>query len=203
MGEEERNEPQEVKEVKLGRWATVALVFGLVVVVFILVITFRGCSVQKSVNSNPTGQTVQTSAANPPETTTNVPKEPSLPAQTKPSFEGSPSAPVENPTIENNGSSTGEDSGLSKDGAFAEVADPVLSEIYSDFGMVVGKHIYVKGGSYIYGVNVSVVINESSVMAEYFCPRKTYEGLSSGDSLKVQYQLDSTGNISIYSISRG
>ena len=200
MGDEEQ---KDVSEVKLGRGATVALVIGLVVVMFILVITVRGCSIQKTVNSGSGGQTSQTTVKEPSTTTSKVPSETTKPSQKDPENQGSVSPPVENPTTPNDSNISGEQSGNNNNLGFSEVADPVLSNQRSGFGMVVGKHIYKKSGSYVYGVSISIIINEQSVMAEYFCPRRTYDELSSGDSLDVTYQVDSNGAVSIYSISRG
>lgn len=203
MGDEELNEQKEVESVKLGRGATVALVIGLAVAAFILIITVRGCSVQKSVNSGSSSQTSQTVSTEPPTTSSNVPSETTKPTQKELENQGSVTSPVENPTTPNDPNSSGEQSGVVDNSGFSEVADPVLSETRTGYGMVVGKHIYKKSGSYIYGVTLSIIINERSVTAEYFCPRRTYDELSSGDSLDIIYQVDSNGSVSIYSISRG
>lgn len=198
-----QEDQQEVEPVKLSTGATVGLVIGLLVMVFILVMTIRGCSISKTVNSGSVDQTYETQITEPEETASNVPRETSKVEQNEPEIEGTVSAPPENSTSGNNSDSTDEDSNAGKSDGFTEVADPVLSGVTTNYGMVIGKHIYTREGSYIYGVSISIVINEKSVMAEYFCPRKTYQELKSGDSLEVSYQVDSNGNISIYSISRG
>ena len=189
--------------VKLSRRSTVVIMFCLLIMAFILVITVRSCSIEKSIKNNRVVQTSEVVVTEPSKTATNVPRETTNFVENEPEFEVTVTSPVENLTSENNTSSTVKESASGSDVDFSEVADPVMSTLRTDYGMVIGKSIYKKGNSYFYGVNISIVINESSVLAEYFCPRKTYEELSSGDSLEVQYQVDSTGNISIYSISRG
>ena len=206
MLEDEQNEQveqQEVKPVKLGIGATVAVVIGLCIMAFILVFTIKGCSVQKNVTSDPPGQTTESVLTEPSESATNSLSEITNSGENNPDFGGSTSAPGENSTSGNNTSSNEGQSTTNNSDGFTEVADPVMSEVRSAYGMVIGKHIYKKDNSYIYGVSISVIINEQSVSAQYFCPRKTYEELKSGDSLDVTYQVDSNGSLSIYSISRG
>lgn len=203
MGKELGDNPQDVEPVRVGRAATVLFVIGACIVVFLLVMTIRGCSVSKTVKSGQSGQMYETVVTEPSKNATNAMREPSNSGQNTPNFEGTVTAPVENSTSGNNSNSTTNNPAGSNNGGVVEVASPELSGVDTDYGMVIGKHIYIKNGSYIYGVNISIVINESSVMAEYFCPRKTYDSLKSGDSLEVKYQVDSNGNISIYSIAKG
>ena len=201
MEEEQNNKPgnQEVAPVKLSIGATVAIVIGLTVMLFILVFTVKGCSVKKNVSYEQPSESavVETSES----LTTGVP-ETTESVENTTEFEGSDFAPVEDPTYENNTGSNEEQSGVGSNPEFVEVADPVMSDLRTAYGMVIGKHIYKKDSSYIYGVSISVIVNEQSVSAQYFCPRKTYDELSSGDSLNVTYQVDSNGSVSIYSISR-
>lgn len=197
MSEEMENKEQEVKPVKVGRGATIFLVVGACIVLFILVLTIRGCSISKNVNSGSYEQSYETLPTQPLLYPTEGPRETTKPVQNSPENECSVPTPEENSTSGNESTPT-----IKEPNGFSEVAEPVLSSVKTSYGMVVGKHIYTKGGSYIYGVNISVVIGDESVSVEYFCPRKTYDGLNSGDSLNVAYQVDSNGNISVYSISK-
>ena len=83
-----------------------------------------------------------------------------------------------------------------------EVALPELSEKLNTNGIVVSKKSYKYEGSYIYGVTVSMLVGEQTKSVQYFCPKNTYDALSSTDTITVEYQLDSGGNISISSISK-
>lgn len=193
---------QDIKPVKLSIKGTVGIAIGLFVLLFIIVIIVNSCSVSKSVNSGQDVQSTQTVNTEAPESTSNTVFQGSNNTENEPNNKGSVSAPVENSTSGNNASSNENQSPAVKDDGFTEVASPELSDVKSAYGMVIGKHIYKKDDAYIYGVSLSVIINDQSVSALYFCPRKTFNELNSGDSLTVTYQLDSAGAVSIYSISK-
>lgn len=208
---ENKGNEENVKPVKLGRGATCAVIVGLCLVVLILIVTVRGCSVEKTVNSAQTEEPVKTEATEPIQAASNMPSSEVNFSENDPENGSSVSSPVENSTTANTMVSTEEhfttptteESSNSSDSWINEVADPVLSEQRSAMGMVIGKHTYVANDSYVYGVTISLIVNEDSVMVNYFCPRKTYESLKSGDSLSVVYQVDSNGRISVSSISFG
>lgn len=197
--DQENNE--EVKPVKLGICATVVLVIGLVIMVFIVVITIRGCSIQKVEKSSPTEQYSETYETEVVETMSKIETTPSEYIETKPISEVVVTTPPEASIPKKEGVSTTEQSASTNPESLNEVAEPALSEEFSAYGMVIGKHIYKRNTSYVYGVNLSIVINDKSVSAEYFCPRKTFDSLKSGDALNVVYQVDSNGCISIVTIS--
>jgi cytoskeletal protein RodZ len=191
-----------VESVKLSRGATVAIVIGLLIMAFIIVCTFRGCSIQKNVNSDSKSNSTQTSTVENSESALNSTSNPVESGTISTVPQVTVTAPSENPKIENSTTPTFSNPTTSVDDGFSNVAEPVLSGKITTYGMVLKKSVYKKGCSYLYGVSLSVIINEQSVIVDYFCPRRTYEALSSGDSINVIYQLDSSGSISIYSISK-
>ena len=79
---------------------------------------------------------------------------------------------------------------------------PAMGAEVKSSGIVKGIHMYKIGNSYVYGVEIVIVTsNDNSVSCQYFCPSKTYNQLSIGTALDVIYQMDSMGNVSIYSIN--
>ena len=205
MHEDDLNQdrtPKEEKPVKLSIGATVALVVGLSLMLFIIVVTFKGCSVSKSVKSTEPVQTTEVPSTTASESVSNVPSESVIFTENTAVSESTSPTLAENFNTENTMGSNSEDYNYQPPNGFSEVAEPALSTKKEAFGMVIGKHVYSKNGSYIYGVSVSVIIGDQSVTAQYFCPRKSFESLNSGDSLTVVYQTDSAGAVSIYSISK-
>lgn len=110
---------------------------------------------------------------------------------------------TENTEVVSNDEPSKNSSESSQEG-FSVVAEPVLGDVYESTGMVSSKQVYKVGDtSYAYAINLVILRdNDNTSMVQYFCPRKTYDALSSGDTLSVQYQLDSSGCISIATISR-
>lgn len=89
------------------------------------------------------------------------------------------------------------------DGLTEVLNEPNLGAETETSGMVTGMSMYQKDNSYIYCVSILLVIgNDSKLECSYFCPRKTYNAVSIGDSLNVLYQQDSIGNVSVVSISK-
>ena len=81
--------------------------------------------------------------------------------------------------------------------------EPVLGAEVQVSGIVKGISMYRVGNSYTYGINLILVIgNDTNVECTYFCPKKTADALSIGNSLQVKYQADSVGNICVVSISK-
>lgn len=79
---------------------------------------------------------------------------------------------------------------------------PVFSSNGSTTGIVESSYAYLIDGSYVYRVNIIVMLEDGSRIVSYFCPEKTYCSLSKGDALNVEYNLDEGSNISIVSISK-
>lgn len=85
-----------------------------------------------------------------------------------------------------------------------EVSIPNLSEPISTTGVVSSKKAYLVDNSYyIYEVSLIIVTgNGESTLGRYYCPRTTFDSIEMGNTLKVEYQVDSEGCLSISSLSR-
>lgn len=90
----------------------------------------------------------------------------------------------------------------SSDLGLNKVEEPVLSELREVQAAVLSKNVYTLNRSYGYMIELVVSNNGSDIVLNYFCPRKTYDALSIGDAVKIQYQSDENGVISIASVSR-
>lgn len=86
---------------------------------------------------------------------------------------------------------------------FMEVDEPSLGSSSTIDALVSGKKSYlVENKSYAYSISI-IIPNEGKYnIVDYYCPKKTYDAVSTGESIKVEYQLDDSGNISISSISK-
>ena len=83
---------------------------------------------------------------------------------------------------------------------FTAVNEPILGEEQETTGMVLTKGVYRKGTTYIYNIQLSIVYGELAQTVDYFCPKGTYDALSSGDIVNVIYAMDGAGNFSVTSI---
>ena len=82
------------------------------------------------------------------------------------------------------------------------VSEPVLGELREVSAAVLSKNVYKVNRSYGYMIELVVVNNDKEIVLNYFCPRKTYDALRIGDTVRVQYQSSEDGTISIASVSR-
>lgn len=79
--------------------------------------------------------------------------------------------------------------------------DVQLSDKVDSNGLISSKKVYKFNGSFIYGVEIIVLAGDSEELTcQYFCPYKTYSSVNVGDTVKVSYQKDADGVVSIYSI---
>ena len=195
---------QEVKPVKLGKGAVVGILLGALAIIAILILTVASCQIEKKENvsqndgseisssavvSEPVSNVGENSVKNEEQTTvfTEV-------ATT--SSENSTTANSQN-SVENSQNSVGDsNSGLT------EVALPAFGNELNSKGIVISKHVYTYEGSYIYGINISVLIGDTTKTVQYFCPKNTYDALNTTDTLSIVYQQDSSGVVSIVSISK-
>lgn len=90
----------------------------------------------------------------------------------------------------------------SSDLCLNKVEEPVLSELREVHAAVLSKNVYALNRSYGYMIELVVSNNGNDIVLNYFCPRKTYDALAVGDAVKIQYQSDENGIISIASVSR-
>lgn len=195
---------QEVKPVKLGKGAVAGILMGILFIVAILILTVASCQVEKKENvsqndgsvissstavSEPVSNAGENSVKNEEQTTV-------FSEVSTTSSENSNSANSQN-SVENSQNSVADsNSGLK------EVALPAFGNELNSKGIVISKHVYSYEGSYIYGINVSVLIGDTTKTVQYFCPKNTYDALNTTDTLSVVYQQDSSGGVSIVSISK-
>ena len=87
--------------------------------------------------------------------------------------------------------------------SFIEIGEPVLGESITVNALVSSKKSYlVDGKSYAYSIGILLPNEDGYDIVNYYCPKKTYDAISSGESIKVDYQIDESGKVSINSISK-
>lgn len=195
---------QEVKPVKLGKGAVAGILMGILFIVAILILTVASCQVEKKENVSQNDGSVISSSTAVSEPVSNV-GENSVKNEEQTtvfsevattSSENSNSTNSQNPVENSQNSVVDSNSGLK------EVALPAFGNELNSKGIVISKHVYSYEGSYIYGINVSVLIGDTTKTVQYFCPKNTYDALNTTDTLSVAYQQDSSGGVSIVSISK-
>lgn len=191
------NEIKDIKPVKLGRGATAGIIIAGIFVIMITVLTIKSCTIEKKVNSSVNqGSTISVTEAVTKETenvTENAPKIDETSAISQEVVTTSPEIPNSNNSM----------TGNTNDGtSLKEVVLPAFGNELETTGIVLSKHSYLYENCYIYGVSISMLVGENTQTVQYFCPKNTYDALSSADTLKVKYQQDSSGAISIMSISK-
>lgn len=218
MEENEEKKEGEEKEISLGKVATGCILLAAIVVIVIVILTIRGCSIQKaSTNDGSSTQTVKPvnlvdpntteTPSNTLETTSkieeNVPstEEPTPVGKEEVTSEIIPETTKEVVTVDNKPS---KEEGISSSEGLVQVAEPSLSKEEEANAMVVSKGIYLlKDKYYAYSVSLAILISSDNMeTVEYFCPKKTYDALSSGDTVNVTYQWDNKGAISISTVSK-
>lgn len=196
----EDNGEEEVR-VSMGKKKTGIIIVVFLIFILMILYLIKGCSITKKVETpvsstntvsvtkqtseNTTSNVVETSSEITETTTVFVEPSNSLPEETKEVISAKPKKEE------------------TKDDGIEEVNEPVLSETISTSGLVSGKSVYKVGNSYMYSVSLIVVTgNEKNVPCKYFCPKNTWDALNVGDTLKVSFQTDTNGNISVNTISK-
>lgn len=195
---------QEVKPVKLGKGAVAGILIGILFIVAILILTVASCHVEKKENVSQNGGSTISSSTVVSEPVSNAGENSVKNEEQTTVFTEVATASSENSTtvnsqnsVENSQNSVGDsNSGLT------EVALPAFGNELNSKGIVISKHVYSYEGSYIYGINISVLIGDTTKTVQYFCPKNTYDALSTTDTLSIVYQQDSSGVVSIVSISK-
>jgi len=201
-------------------------VFSLMITLVIILLTVRGCSFSKKTEQNDSknnqnsvvlqgennssgketfskeeGEKVPSSTQNSPSNTENKGGESSKKGDVENSGEkvenkNTASASKKEETS-NGGTSESGKLGIEK------VDEPVLKGINETEALVSGKSSYMLDGkSYVYSIKIILPQGEGFDIIDYFCPKKTYDAVSSGESIKLDYQVDEEGRISINSISK-
>lgn len=95
------------------------------------------------------------------------------------------------------GSSEGTNSSM------VEVENPTLGEVLTSDVLVSGKSIYKVGNeSYTYSLDLIFPGDGDYKVIKYYCSKRTYDGVSEGDTITASYQSDENGLISIITISK-
>lgn len=196
-GQSQPTNNTEVKPVAMGKKAVGGILILLLVFAIILCFVFRGCSVSKKVEgtSNTKNTENRVSTESKPMPTESAVSSNNSVENTTEFLESVSTLPNVN-NYETIVSPEGT-------GGLVEVAIPSLTSVKSTSGMVSGKKVYKIEDSYVYEVSIITLTGtDTNVVCKYFCPKKSYDALSMGDSVKVQYQVDSNNGISIYSLSK-
>lgn len=188
-------------------------IFTLIIMVIIILLTVRGCSFSKKSKENvpqnsPPEVVLQGEVSDSDKEAINndgdknqvqnTEKSPSEGEKTE--VEKDKNAKVEkvdkNEEVEN---AENEKSQL----VFAETEEPSLGGNNTVNALVSSKKSYlVDGKSYAYSLSIVLPGNDNYNIVDYYCPKKTYDAVSAGESVKVDYQVDKNGAISINFISK-
>lgn len=221
-----QNEDQDVKPVKLSKGKVAAVIVALMVVAIILIMTVQSCSIQREVNNSsvsPTPQVTITEASQ--ESGNGGGNDGNFSENTSDSGvssgsrdQNSNSAVTVTPSLEEENSYEEEgDSRVDSETeevpeqvvendseGLREVAEPILGDVYETTAMVSSKKVYnFNDESYAYAITLVLLTGENeTTTVDYLCPRKTFDALSTADTVTVQYQMDSNGVVSISTVSR-
>ena len=195
---------QEVKPVKLGKGAVAGILMGILFIVAILILTVASCQVEKKENVSQNDGSVIPSSTAVSEPVSNVGENSVKNEEQTTVFSEVATTSSENLNSANSQSSVenSQNSVADINSGLKEVALPAFGNELNSKGIVISKHVYSYEGSYIYGINVSVLIGDTTKTVQYFCPKNTYDALNTTDTLSVVYQQDSSGGVSIVSISK-
>lgn len=195
---------QEVKPVKLGKGAVAGILMGILFIVAILILTVASCQVEKKENVSQNDGSVISSSTAVSEPVSNVGENSVKNEEQTTVFSEVATTSSENSNSANSQNSVenSQNSVADSNSGLKEVALPAFGNELNSKGIVISKHVYSYEGSYIYGINVSVLIGDTTKTVQYFCPKNTYDALNTTDTLSVVYQQDSSGGVSIVSISK-
>lgn len=195
---------QEVKPVKLGKGAVAGILMGILFIVAILILTVASCQVEKKENVSQNDGSVISSSTAVSEPVSNVGENSVKNEEQTTVFSEVSTTSSENSNSANSQNSVenSQNSVADSNSGLKEVALPAFGNELNSKGIVISKHVYSYEGSYIYGINVSVLIGDTTKTVQYFCPKNTYDALNTTDTLSVVYQQDSSGGVSIVSISK-
>ena len=201
-------------------------IFSLIITLVIILLTVRGCSFSKktdeNVSKNNQNNVVLQGENNSSEKETSKNEEDkNVPPSTENSTLNSINKGVEDSekadtgigaekVESNNSSKESKDKETSEGGtsdladvSFEKIDEPILKNNEQIEALVAGKDSYILNEkSYAYSISIIFPKEGEYEIINYFCPKKTYDAVSSGESIKVDYQLDENGKISITSISK-
>ena len=192
---------------------TGAVVMTLIFIALIIAITVKSCSITKrEKNDSNVKSTVTTETGSTYNISSNNGEKDFNKSENSSESVGSDSSAVEGgKTEESSSSSTTEVTIVDKTSTEAiptneetvDTVEPSLGEALTTSAIVSGKKVHLVEDNYLYDIRLLFVVgNGDSRLCSYFCPRKTYDALSTGDTVTVEYQLDAEGNMSITTISK-
>lgn len=204
---------QEVESVSWSKKKTGVVAMTLVFIALIIAITAKSCSVTKREKN---GSNVKSSVTTETGSTYNISsnngeKESNKSENSSESVGSDSSAVEEGKTEESSSSLTTEvvvvdnasTEAIPANEETVDTAEPSLGETLTTSAIVSGKKVHLVEDNYLYDIRLLFVVgNGDSRICSYFCPRKTYDALSTGDTVTVEYQLDAEGNMSITTISK-
>lgn len=207
------DEQQEIESVSWSKKKTGAVVMTLIFIALIIAITVKSCSITKrEKNGSNVKSTVTMETGSTYNISSNNGEKDSNKSENSSESVGSDSSAVEEgKTEESSSSSTTEVTIVDKTSTEAiptneetvDTVEPSLGEALTTSAIVSGKKVHLVEDNYLYDVRLLFVVgNGDSRLCSYFCPRKTYDALSTGDTVTVEYQLDAEGNMSITTISK-
>lgn len=196
-------------------------IFSLLIIFIIILLTVRGCTIskkseQKEVQNNQPEVVLQ--EKNNTTEKENTDKEESEKVEegnkntssntVKNGVEEEEISSIEDPRENADSTNTSNTNGVASNytdstNSFIEIGEPVLGESITVNALVSSKKSYlVDGKSYAYSIGVLLPNEDGYDIVNYYCPKKTYDAISSGESIKVDYQVDESGKVSINSISK-
>lgn len=198
---------------KLSLRTTMFVLMGLCVVAIIVIFVFRGIRIEKSQNSVQVQEHTQQGATIEAEGTSSGTEISSKNDEIAPVSEvpdSSGTGKVNTSELKNvqdieiQDSEEDVESPPRIENDVQKVAVPDLSEPLVASAMVSSKSVYrIDGSSYAYCINIMLLVAEDDYRdVKYFCPKKTYDGVSEGDTLLVEYQTDNKEAISVSTISK-
>lgn len=218
-------EPKEDAPVHLSKIKSGFVFVAFLVIVMIVIMTIRSCSVSRQVNSSQDSQIAETQVNQENNTITSTGENDIKNLDNLAEKEGSDSswndtaneansAYAEGDTSTNSNDSVSEETTessvnkedtVSSDITLQKVSEPQLSESIKVQAVVSSKSIFLSdSGSYVYEVDFLVLTDDNGEYStfSYFCPKTTYDALTKGDSVNVEYQVDSSGNVSVGAVTR-
>lgn len=158
------------------------VIFTLLIILIIVLLTMKGCSIEKKSEQNVSQNNVSEEVMGSSNQNSN---------QEKVNLEVGESSKVETP----------------KEGSannFVEISGgTLLGGIKQVDALVSSKKTYlVDDKSYAYSLALVIPSNDEYKIVNYYCPKKTYDAIMSGEVVKVDYYVDNNGVIAVDSISK-
>lgn len=170
--------------------------FCLLIILILFLLTVRGCSMRKKVDTETPN--------------TNIPKQEEVVNNTT-TNNSNKGVKKEDSSLEEKETSVKEEKedmekvveDSNSEVTFSKLNKINLGESKEVDALVSKKSIYkVSDTSIAYNIDLLIPYEDNYHVVKYFCPKKTYDGLESGVSVKATYQVDENGLISISSLSK-